>query len=78
MATIGKLCHSLWGFVVKGFISMINKIKMLENTEGLKFQDYKTCPNFCSSSGRPGSNNSLTYYGTIAINMIFSYVFGIS
>ena len=44
----GHRCAPVVSFVVRGFISMMSKVKMQEkkNTERLKFQDFNICSNF--------------------------------
>ena len=33
-----------WAFLVRGFISMISKVKMQEKIQRLKFHDFNICP----------------------------------
>ena len=34
-----------WAFAVRGFISIISKVKMQEKIQRLKFHDFNICPN---------------------------------
>ena len=38
-------CATAVSFCCKGYITMLNKAKMQENTDGLKFKDFNFYPN---------------------------------